>query len=167
MGKCTGWLDKKLKGVKKRDLCAKALGTLCLFVLATGALLLSRGSTLLIVAQLREQGAPRCGAPQCEREEVVYHDEEARPAWLWTLLLVLTIPHCITFIHSLILTLTKRGELEKPRWKATNESGEKKWGASNPCPACSKNVYPNEQVFAADRKPWHKRCLKCAVMGCR
>merc|ERR1712221_24741 len=45
-------------------------------------------------------------------------------------------------------------------------SGEKKWGASNPCPACSKNVYPNEQVFAADRKPWHKRCLKCAVMGC-
>merc|ERR1712227_20863 len=45
-------------------------------------------------------------------------------------------------------------------------SNKPKWGASNPCPACSKNVYPNEQVFAADRKPWHKRCLKCAVMGC-
>merc|ERR1712079_105288 len=41
-----------------------------------------------------------------------------------------------------------------------------KWGSGNRCPACDKTVYPSEQVFAADRKPWHRQCIKCSVMGC-
>merc|ERR1711934_923222 len=45
--------------------------------------------------------------------------------------------------------------------------GEKKWGSGSRCPACDKSVYPNETVFAADRKAWHKRCINCAVQGCR
>merc|ERR1711915_746568 len=51
--------------------------------------------------------------------------------------------------------------------RMVGDSGNKaKWGASNPCPACSKNVYPSEQVFGADRKPWHRGCIRCSVMGC-
>ena len=46
-------------------------------------------------------------------------------------------------------------------------TGEKKWGSMSRCPACDKTVYPAEQVFAADRKPWHRRCIHCAVRGCR
>ena len=45
-------------------------------------------------------------------------------------------------------------------------SNKPKWGASNPCPACNKNVYPSEQVFGADRKPWHRQCIRCSIMGC-
>ena len=85
MGKGVGWLEPKLGGVSKRALCAKALGTICLFLFATGALLLSRGSTLLIVAQLQQKEHPRCGAPKCDREEALFEDDDARPAWLWTL----------------------------------------------------------------------------------
>ena len=44
-----------------------------------------------------------------------------------------------------------------------DNSNKPKWGASNPCPACSKNVYPSEQVFGADRKPWHR--LAGALVG--
>nr|ACO10561.1 Muscle LIM protein Mlp84B [Caligus rogercresseyi] len=29
------------------------------------------------------------------------------------------------------------------------------------CPACQKSVYTAEQVMAADRKPYHKSCVKC------
>ena len=134
--KGVGWFDAKLGRVRKRELFAKALGTVCLFLIATGALLLSRGSTLLIVAQLQQQGVPRCGAPNCDREEVVYQDDDARPAWLWILLLILTIPHCITFIHSLILTFTKWDELEKPGWPAKSEEKQKKWRLADWLMAC-------------------------------
>ena len=51
--------------------------------------------------------------------------------------------------------------------ESSTDMVEKKWGCGNCCPGCQKNVYPQEQVFAADRKPWHKGCIKCAVMGCR
>ena len=59
----------------------------------------------------------------------------------------------------------------------------KKWGQVPKCPACKsfkkneneikncikgkKSVYPLEQVYAADRKPFHKACIKCAMDGCR
>ena len=42
-----------------------------------------------------------------------------------------------------------------------------KWGAVPKCPACDKSVYPVEQVFAADRKPFHRSCIQCQVRGCR
>lgn len=29
------------------------------------------------------------------------------------------------------------------------------------CPACKTNVYPAEHVMAADRKPYHRGCVKC------
>ena len=45
-------------------------------------------------------------------------------------------------------------------------STKAKWGASNPCPACNKNVYASEQVFGADRKPWHRQCIRCSIIGC-
>jgi len=41
-----------------------------------------------------------------------------------------------------------------------------KWGSNPSCPACMKTVYPAEQVFAADRKPFHRGCNKCQVKGC-
>jgi len=41
-----------------------------------------------------------------------------------------------------------------------------KWGAGNKCPACDKTVYPNEQIFCQDRKPFHRACIKCGVRGC-
>ena len=42
-----------------------------------------------------------------------------------------------------------------------------KWGSVPKCPACDKSVYPVEQVFAADRKPFHRGCINCQVRGCR
>jgi len=39
------------------------------------------------------------------------------------------------------------------------------WSAPNPapaCPACSRSVFPAEAVMAADRKPFHKQCVKCS-----
>lgn len=41
-----------------------------------------------------------------------------------------------------------------------------KWGAGNHCPACGKTVYPNEQIFCEDRKPFHRSCIKCGTRGC-
>ena len=43
---------------------------------------------------------------------------------------------------------------------------DKKWGVNPSCPACLKTVYPAEQVFAADRKPFHRGCIKCQASGC-
>ena len=43
----------------------------------------------------------------------------------------------------------------------------KKWGAAPQCPGCKKSVYPLEQVFAADRKPFHKPCIQCSIDCCR
>jgi len=42
----------------------------------------------------------------------------------------------------------------------------KKWGGAPSCPACNRTVYPAEAVFAADRKSFHKQCIRCAVRGC-
>ena len=42
-----------------------------------------------------------------------------------------------------------------------------KLGQVPKCPACDKSVYPVEQVFAADRKPFHRSCIQCQVRGCR
>ena len=90
----------------------KVLGTGLLFILSSGTLFLSRSSTLLIVSQLRNKEVRRCAdAGKCEREEVVEENEDARPAWLWCLLLVMTVPHMITFIRCAILTLSKWEEL--------------------------------------------------------
>ena len=46
---------------------------------------------------------------------------------------------------------------------------KRSWGApATPlCPACGRAVYPTEQVFAADRKPFHKACIQCRGKGCR
>merc|ERR1712012_905958 len=33
------------------------------------------------------------------------------------------------------------------------------------CPACKVRVYPAEAVMAADRKPFHKKCVKCVACG--
>jgi len=41
-----------------------------------------------------------------------------------------------------------------------------KLGQVPKCPACDKSVYPVEQVFAADRKPFHRGCIQCQVRGC-
>eukprot|EP00092_Neocalanus_flemingeri_P009677 GFUD01010420.1.p1 GENE.GFUD01010420.1~~GFUD01010420.1.p1 ORF type:complete len:140 (-),score=37.71 GFUD01010420.1:115-534(-) len=41
-----------------------------------------------------------------------------------------------------------------------------KWGSVPKCPACEKSVYPVEQIFAADRKPFHRGCINCQVRGC-
>ena len=43
----------------------------------------------------------------------------------------------------------------------------KQWGAAPVCPACKKSVYPLEEVFAADRKRFHRECLQCKAKGCR
>ena len=59
-----------------------------------------------------------------------------------------------------------RGPKENNNRMVGDNSNKAKWGASNPCPACNKNVYPSEQVFGADRKPWHRQCIRCSVMGC-
>ena len=40
-----------------------------------------------------------------------------------------------------------------------------KWGSVPRCPACDKSVYPVEQVFAADRKPFHRGCINCQARG--
>merc|ERR1719422_898017 len=41
-----------------------------------------------------------------------------------------------------------------------------KWGGTEVCPACNGNVYPNNRVYAADRKAFCKQCIKCQVQGC-
>ena len=102
--------------VRKRDLLWKVLLSVLLGLVTTGALILSRGSTLLLVAQLKQRDLPVCGTPTCPREEVLFDNEDSRPAWLWSLLLVLTIPHIITFIRSLILMFTQWGDLWLPNW---------------------------------------------------
>ena len=38
------------------------------------------------------------------------------------------------------------------------------WNAPNPapnCPYCDKSVFPAESYMAADRRPFHKQCVKC------
>lgn len=41
------------------------------------------------------------------------------------------------------------------------------WGAAPKCPGCDHTVYPMEQVIAADRKPFHAKCITCQMQGCR
>ena len=85
-------------------LLGKASGGFLLFLFSSGALFLSRGSTLLIVSQLRDKEVTRCvDAGKCEREEVFQENEDDRPAWLWCLLLSITVPHMITFIREAII----------------------------------------------------------------
>jgi len=40
-----------------------------------------------------------------------------------------------------------------------------KWGSSAACPLCLRSVFPMEAVYAADRTPYHKFCLKCTACG--
>merc|ERR1712002_845835 len=40
-----------------------------------------------------------------------------------------------------------------------------KWGGSPQCPACARSVFPAESFMAADRKPFHKQCVKCKTCG--
>jgi len=42
----------------------------------------------------------------------------------------------------------------------------KRWGGQDFCPACQKVVYPMERVYGADRKPFHRGCINCQVLGC-
>jgi len=48
---------------------------------------------------------------------------------------------------------------EKPRMPWTPAP------AAPMCPACQVRVYPAEAVMAADRKPFHKKCVKCRTCG--
>ena len=90
-----------------RERLEMALFYVCLFLTATAALFLSQVSTLLIVAQLQNTDKPPCELISCQREEAVLSSEDSRPAWLWTLLLALTVPHMVTFLRCLILTYTR------------------------------------------------------------
>merc|ERR1711962_795748 len=40
------------------------------------------------------------------------------------------------------------------------------WGGAPKCLGCQTTVYPMEQAIAADRKPFHTRCLRCQMFGC-
>jgi len=40
------------------------------------------------------------------------------------------------------------------------------WGGAPKCPACDRTVYPMDQIVAADRKPFHARCIQCQMIGC-
>lgn len=40
------------------------------------------------------------------------------------------------------------------------------WGGAPKCPGCERSVYPMDQVIAADRKPFHNRCIRCQMFGC-
>merc|ERR1712032_390792 len=48
---------------------------------------------------------------------------------------------------------------EKPRMPWTPAP------AAPMCPACQVRVYPAEAVMASDRKPFHKKCVKCRTCG--
>jgi hypothetical protein len=52
--------------------------------------------------------------------------------------------------------------------QAPERSRPKSWcsAATPKCPVCGKSVYPLDQVFAADRKPFHKSCIGCQTRGC-
>lgn len=54
-----------------------------------------------------------------------------------------------------------RAEQRKPRSRPA-------WGPppAPRCPVCDKPVYFTDQVFGADRKPFHKNCIGCQVSGC-
>ena len=42
------------------------------------------------------------------------------------------------------------------------------WNAPSPapkCPYCGKPVFPAEAYMAADRRPYHKQCVKCWTCG--
>lgn len=54
-----------------------------------------------------------------------------------------------------------RAEQRKPRSRPA-------WGPppAPRCPVCEKPVYFTDQVFGADRKPFHKNCIGCQVSGC-
>merc|ERR1712061_70257 len=41
------------------------------------------------------------------------------------------------------------------------------FGSAPVCPGCKKHVYPVDQCFAADRTPFHRQCIYCAMRGCR
>ena len=108
---------RKAKAKAKEDpkgLLGKASGGFLLFVASSAALFLSRGSTLLIVSQLRQSESVTCAeATVCEREEVLDVREDSHPAWLWCLLLAITVPHMITLVRSSILTISKWEDLSQ------------------------------------------------------
>jgi len=47
------------------------------------------------------------------------------------------------------------------------ESPSMPWGSAPKCPGCDRTVYPMEQIIAADRKPFHVKCITCQMQGCR
>jgi len=55
-------------------------------------------------------------------------------------------------------------EVQKPRAKPSRT-----WGAppAPTCPGCGRAVYPVDQVFAADRRHFHKGCIECQAKGCQ
>jgi len=55
-----------------------------------------------------------------------------------------------------------------PQEQVAPRSRPRSWGppAVPKCPVCGKPVYPLDQVFAADRKPFHKSCINCQTRGC-
>merc|ERR1711862_208239 len=61
---------------------------------------------------------------------------------------------------------SERVVAERHRDHLLEMTGVSKWGQVPKCPACDKSVYPVEQVFAADRKPFHRQCIQCQVRGC-
>ena len=60
--------------------------------------------------------------------------------------IVLLLPGCCLVQST---TATRMG------WKWTAPPAAPK------CPACSTSVFPAESFMAADRKPFHKKCVKC------
>ena len=95
----------------------KALARLLLCLVTTASLLISRASTLLMVAQLGEnKERDQCTETSCAREEVHMEFDDARSTWLWCLLLALIIPHFFTLLRSCVLVLASWEELTWPSW---------------------------------------------------
>ena len=87
-----------------RNNVGKLLAVLFLWTLTTCMLMISKGSTLLMVAQIRNNGTSnglkRCISTPCERIKEEWKDEETSSAWMWILLIALIFPDIMSLIRS-------------------------------------------------------------------
>lgn len=89
----------------------KAASILLVGSLCTLALVVSKGSTLFLVAQLNASTtASSCTSSSCAKFIDVVETEDPTTAWLWCLLLALLFPDLLTILKSGYLVVTQHTE---------------------------------------------------------
>ena len=97
-----------------RSVPYRILKLVCVFLvcgLLTLALVVSKGSTLFLVAQLGpSHPSPSCSTPSCDKFFQTVEQEDPTSAWLWCLLAALLLPELLTLLKSGYTVATQHTE---------------------------------------------------------